>query len=69
MWLTATQAAAHLGYKVQTIYNMKSRGLLPYHKFNGKGRPRFSSEELDEHLGLDARAEDILNENELRRRR
>lgn len=69
MWMTATQAAAHLGYKVQTIYNMTSLGMLPYHRLGGKGRPRFSSEELDEYLGLDARAEDILNENELRRRK
>lgn len=69
MWMTSAQAAEYLGYSIQTIYNLRSRGLLPYHKLNGIGRPRFNSDELDDLVGLDARADEIINGNELRRRR
>jgi len=66
--MNARQAAEYLGYKVQSIYNMRSKGILPYHRINGKGRPIFIKEELDELLGLGDRAEAILNSNELSRR-
>ena len=68
MWMTSAQAAEHLGYKVRTVYNLRSLGLLPYHRLNGKGRPVFDRDELDAYMGLDARADDILIKNELRRR-
>lgn len=66
--MTATQAAEYLGYSVRTVYNLRNRGLLPYHKLNGRGRPIFVKEELDEVMGLGDRADAILNFNELRKR-
>ena len=66
--MNARQAAEYLGYAVQSIYNMRSKGILPYHRINGKGRPIFIKEELDELLGLGDRAEAIINSNELARR-
>ncbi len=65
--MNARQAAEYLGYAVRSIYNMTSRGILPYHKINGKGRPIYLKEELDALLGLGDRAEAILNANELMR--
>lgn len=66
--MNARQAAEYLGYKVQTIYNLRSLGRLPFHRINGQGRPFFIKEELDEVLGLGDRAEAIINSNELMRR-
>lgn len=66
--MNARQAAEYLGYAVQTVYNLTSRGILPCHKINGRGRPFFIKEELDAMLGLGDRAEAILNCNELSRR-
>ena len=66
--MNARQAAEYLGYKVQTIYNLRSLGRLPFHRINGRGRPFFVKEELDAMLGLVDRAEAIINSNELMRR-
>lgn len=66
--MNAKQAAEYLGLEVQTIYNLRSLGRLPFHRINGRGRPIFIKEELDEAMGLENRAEAIINSNELMRR-
>ena len=66
--MTTRQAAEYLGYTVRTVYNLTWRGILPSHKLNGRGRPFYVKEELDELLGLGDRAEAIINSNELMRR-
>lgn len=66
--MNAKQTAEYLGLEVQTIYNLRSLGRLPFHRINGRGRPIFIKEELDEAMGLENRAEAILNCNELSRR-
>lgn len=43
-WLNSRMAAAYLGIKVKTIYNLKSKGLI---KANGKRKLGFDLKDLD----------------------
>lgn len=62
-YITAKEAAEYLGMELNTFYEYRSQGLIPCHKFNGKGRPKFVAEELDKLMGLETEAEEILNKN------
>lgn len=44
-WLTAKEAAAHLGYAVGTLYNKVAAKAIPFRKLGGQ--LRFRASELD----------------------
>lgn len=62
-YLTAKEAAEYLGMELSTFYTYRSQGLIPCHRFNGRGRPKYVAKELDKLMGLENEAEEILNKN------
>ena len=62
-YMTSEEAAHYIGVPLTTFYNMRAKGLIPCHKLNGMGRPKFVAEELDALMHLENEAEEILNKN------
>jgi excisionase family DNA binding protein len=55
--MTTDQAAEHLGIKTGTLYNLRCKGRVPYHKPPGTGRLIFYKNELDQWLREGGREE------------
>lgn len=62
-YMTSKEAADYLGIPLQTLYNLRHKGLVPCHRLGGVGRPMFVAEELDALMHLENEAEEILNKN------
>ena len=52
-----------MGISTQTLYNLRSKGLIPCYRLNGQGRPMYVAEELDALMQTEEKAEEILNKN------
>jgi DNA-binding transcriptional MerR regulator len=51
IWLTATEAAEHIGLKAETLHQYRRKGLGPPYYINPDGRSvRYLREDLDEYM-------------------
>lgn len=69
-YLTVEQAAKYMNISKRTLYNRKYAGDLPFYKINGKGRPLFLIDDLENLFkrieSYENQAEEIINRNTLR---